>query len=99
MHARMTLAQAQADRFDEALASVQESFVPAAREQGGYRGFLLLTDRSRHQLVGISFWDTDAHMHDTGSVGGYYRQQMDDFVGLLVGPPTTTIHEVEIREP
>ena len=99
MHARMTVAQTQPERFDEALAAVQEAFLPAAREQPGYQGFLLLTDRAAQQLVGISLWESDAAMASSGGASGYYQQRMADFVGLLVGPPRTTTHEVAVREP
>lgn len=99
MHARMTVAQAQPDRFDEALAAVQETFLPAAREQPGYRGFLVLTDRATQQLVGISFWESEAAMQTSGGASGYFQQRMDDFSGLVVSPPTTTTHEVAVREP
>ena len=99
MHARMTVAQAQPDRFDEALAAVQETFLPAAREQPGYRGFLVLTDRATQQLVGISFWESEAAMQTSGGASGYFQQRMDDFSGLVVFPPTTTTHEVAVREP
>src|SRR5918998_1147519 len=72
MHARMTVAYTQPDRFDEALASVQEAFLPAAQAQPGYQGFLLLTDRETQQLVGISLWEAEADMHSSGGSGGYY---------------------------
>ncbi len=98
MHARMTVAHAQPDRFEEAVAAVQEAFLPAAREQAGYRGFLLLTDRSQQQLVGISLWETDADVQSSGGGSGYYQQRMADFVGLLVGPPTTTTLEVAVND-
>ena len=99
MHARMTVAHAQPERFDEAVAAVQEAFLPAAQERPGYRGFLLLTDRATRQLIGISVWDTEADLDASGGGGGYYRQRMADFVGLLAEPPTTTTHEVAVREP
>ena len=99
MHARMTVAHAQPDRVDEAVAAVQEAFLPAAREQPGYRGFLLLTDREQHQLVGISLWETEADVRASGGGGGYYRERMAGFAELLVSPPTTTTHEVAVREP
>ncbi len=99
MHARMTVAHAQPDHFDEAIAAVQETFLPAAREQPGYRGFLLLTDRDQQQLVGISFWETEADVQTSGGGSGYYQQRIADFVELLVSPPTTTTHEVVVREP
>ncbi len=99
MHARMTVAHARPDRFDDAVAAVQEAFVPAAREQPGYGGFLLLTDREAHQLIGISYWDTETDMQASGGSGGYYAARMESFVELLTGPPTTTTHEVAVREP
>jgi len=99
MYARMTNAQGQAGRFDEALSTVQEAFLPAAREQSGYCGFLVLTDRSRQQLVGISFWETEADLQGSGGASGYYQERMADFGDLLVGPATTTTHEVAVREP
>ncbi len=99
MHARMTVTQAQPDRFAEAVAAVQDAFVPAAREQSGYRGFLLLTDRDRQQLVGISLWETEADLQSSGSGAGYYQERMASFAELLVSSPTTTTHEVAIREP
>lgn len=98
MYARMTIAQAQADRFDEAISTVQETFLPDAREQTGYRGFLVLTDRSRHQLVGISLWETEADLQHGGGTGGYYQQRISDFVDLLVEPPVTTTHEVAAQD-
>ena len=30
--------------------------------------------------------------------GGYYRDRMEDFAGLLVAPATTTTHEVAAFE-
>ncbi len=99
MYARMTVAHARPDRFEEAVAAVQEAFLPAARDQTGYRGFLLLTAREQRQLVGISLWETEADLQSSGGTGGYYQQRMDDFAGLLIEPPTTTTHEVAVREP
>jgi heme-degrading monooxygenase HmoA len=98
MYARMTVAQVQAERFDEALSAVQEAFLPAAQEQPGYRGFLLLTDRATQQLVGISLWETEAHLQSSGGASGYYQQRMNEFAALLTEPPTTTTHEVAVWE-
>ena len=99
MHARMTIAHAQPDRFEEAVTAVQEAFHPAAQAQPGYQGFLLLTDPTQHQLVGISFWDSEAAVEGSGGASGYYQQRMADFRGLLVGTPTTTTCDVVVREP
>lgn len=98
MFARMTLAQAQPDQFSKAVTEVQEAFVPAAREQGGYRGFLLLTDGTQ-QLVGISFWETEADERASGTAGGYYEDRMKAFSSLLATPASTNVYEVVVREP
>ena len=99
MHARMTVATTRPDHFDEALAAVQEAFLPAAREQPGYGGFLLLTDRATRQLIGVSYWESEAAMNTSGGGSGYYAQRMNDFIGFLTEPPSTTTHEVAVREP
>ena len=98
MHARMTVAQARPDRFDEAVTAIRETFLPAARERPGYQGFLILTNRDTGQLVGISAWDTEDNLAASGGGGGYYQQQMANFVGYLTEPPVTTTHEVAVSE-
>jgi len=97
MIARMTLAQAQPDQFKKAVEGVKEAFLPAAREHAGYRGFLLLTDGSQ-QLVGISFWESEADERASGDGGGYYADRMKAFSSLLASPASTTVCEVAINE-
>ena len=95
MFARMTQAQATPDTFDQA---VQQTFAPAAREQTGYAGFLLLASRDTQQLVGISLWEGEEALQASGGSGGYYEQRMRDFVGLLSGSPSTTTYDVVVQE-
>lgn len=99
MHARVTVAHPQPDRFAEARAAVPETFLPAAREQPGFQGFLLLADQASGQLIGITFWESETAMQNSGGSSGYYQQQMADFANMLVAPATTTTHEVVVRAP
>ena len=99
MHARMTVAHVQPEHLDEALAAVQEGFFPGAQAQPGYSGFLVLTNRSMHQVIGISFWESEADMGRSGGDTGYFQHRMDDFAGFVTEPPTITTHEVAVREP
>ena len=99
MHARMTVAHVQPEHFDEALAAVQEGFFPGAQAQPGYSGFLVLTNRSMHQVIGISFWESETDMGRSGGDTGYFQHRMDDFAGFVTEPPTITTHEVAVREP
>lgn len=98
MYARVTIARPRPDHFDHAAASVRESFYPAARAQPGYSGFQLLVDRDQHQLIGISFWDSEAQLHASGAPDGYYAEQMETFGDLLTEPPITNTYEVIVRD-
>lgn len=99
MYARMTVAQVRPEHFDEAVSTVRDAFLPAAQEQPGYQGFLVLTDRSRQQVVGISVWETESDMQSSGGPSGYYAQRMAGFNEWVAAPPITTTHEVVVREP
>jgi hypothetical protein len=99
MLARMTAAHARPECFDEGVATVREAFLPAAQGQPGYADFLLPTDPAARQPVGISLWATAGDPRASGGGCGYYGRRMADFVGYLTEPPTTTTHEVAIREP
>jgi quinol monooxygenase YgiN len=98
MYARMTTAHAHPDHFNEAVATVQQTFHPAAQRQRGYCGFLLLTDRSSQELIGISLWETEADEQDSGGPTGYYQQEMTAFQELLTASPTTTTYEVVVQD-
>ena len=98
MHARVTIAHVQPDHFDEAVSVVQQTFQPAAREQPGFRGFVLLADPATRQLIGITLWETEADMAASAGSGGYYQDRMKNFAGLLVAPATTTTREVAAFE-
>lgn len=57
MIARVTMARSQPVRTDEFIQVVEERVRPTAREQPGFRGFLLLTERGTGNHIGISLWD------------------------------------------
>jgi heme-degrading monooxygenase HmoA len=94
----MTVGHVYPDRFDEVLATVGETFLPDARQHPGNRGFLLLASRDAAQVIEISFWESEADLQASGAPSGYYAQRMEAFIGMLVEPPTTTIHDVVRNE-
>ncbi len=98
MHARVTTANVRPERFDEAVVAVKETFQPAAREQPGFRAFLLLADRAAHQLIGIALWESEADMTASAGASGYYDARIAEFNTMLVTPATTTTHEVAAFE-
>lgn len=90
MYARVTVARPRPDRLDEAVAIVKGTFLAAAQQQQGYRGFLLLVDRDAPQLTGISLWESEADREASAGGSGYYQQAIADFAELLATPPVTT---------
>jgi heme-degrading monooxygenase HmoA len=98
MHARVTMANVQPERFEEAVVAVKETFQPAAREQSGFRAFLLLADPAARQLIGITLWESEADMAASAGASGYYDARIAEFNNMLVAPATTTTHEVAAFE-
>ncbi len=99
MNARVTYIDGEPDRIDDVIGQVESDVLPTLKDQDGFKGFTVLADRSSGRLIGISFWESEADVQASGGGSGYYRQRMADFAGLLVSPPTTTTHEVAVREP
>ena len=98
MHARVTMATVHPERFDAAVTAVKETFQPAAREQPGFRAFLLLADPAARQLIGITLWETEAAMAASAGASGYYDARIAEFNSMLVSPATTTTHQVAAFE-
>jgi heme-degrading monooxygenase HmoA len=90
----VTTADVRPERFDEAVAAVKETFQPAAREQPGFRAFLLLADPAARRLIGITLWESGADMAASAGASGYYAARLAEFTRMLVAPATTTTHEV-----
>lgn len=98
MYARTTVARPRPGQFREALVAVQDHFLAAARAQPGYAGFLVLSNESDAELVGISLWDSAASLRASAGETGYYQQQIDAFAELLTSPSTTATYRVEVAD-
>ncbi|HEY78022.1 MAG TPA: hypothetical protein G4O09_02805, partial [Dehalococcoidia bacterium] len=56
MIARVTLMSIIKDKLDEAIRLFQESVVPAAKSQNGFRGAYFLTNRETGEGLSITLW-------------------------------------------
>jgi heme-degrading monooxygenase HmoA len=95
MHVRVTAVQIQPGRMDEAIRIYQESVVPAAQQQRGYRSTMLLTDRASGKGMAITAWDSEADMQ-ASEASGYYQEQLGKFAPLLAAPPTREVYELSV---
>jgi len=97
MFARIvTFQRSSSSSTDEAIRVAREQVIPMARQQPGYRGVCVLTDRASGKQLGISFWETAEQAR--GSAG--YNAARDRTSQELAdtAPPVTEVFEVELAE-
>ncbi len=97
MFARLTIAQMKMDKLDEAIKIYEESVIPAAKSQKGYRGAYLLTDRKTGKGVSISLWDSEEDAI-ANEQSGYYQEQLSKFKDCFAAPPVHEGYEVSLQD-
>ena len=70
--------------------------VPAAKEEQGFRGALLLTDQDTGEGVSISIWESEDDMH-ASEASGYYHRKLDQLDALFISAPVRKHYEVSIQ--
>ena len=93
MYARVVTTQMKPDSFDEAVRIYNESVVPAARAQAGFKHIYLFSDRSAGKSYSIAIWETEADML-ASEASGYLKEQLGKFAELFTAPPVTEHFEV-----
>ena len=97
MYARITTTEMSPYRLDEAINVVQEQVIPAARQQGGFKGYLMLVDRGSGKNIVITLWEEEKDRECTGPNSGYYRDAIGQVVPFLTGAPSVEDLELVIH--
>jgi len=97
MNARVTTVQVRPDKMDEAIGIYRDSVTPAAQQQKGFKGLLMLTDRNTGKGISIALWETEADM-TAGESSGYFQQQLAKFKDVFSAPPVREQYEVSVQE-
>ena len=97
MYGRMTRAQLQPGKLDEATRIWREEVLPLAEQTEGFRGVLVFGDRSSGKGGAITLWETEAAM-EAGAASGYLQQALAKFAPIFAGPPTQETYEILINE-
>ncbi len=97
MHAGVNYLQVQPGKMNEAIAIFLDSVVPAASQQQGNRGAILLTDPNTNKAIAVGLWDTEA---DAAAVitNGWYQEQVAKLTDVIAGPPVREVYEVSVRQ-
>jgi len=96
MFARVTVVQIKTDKFDESVKLYEESVVPAAKSQKGYRGAYLLSDRKTGKSLSITVWDSEEDAI-ANEQSGYYQEQVGKFKDLFTAPPVQEGYEIVVQ--
>jgi heme-degrading monooxygenase HmoA len=96
MYARVTIGQFLPAKADEGIGIYRDSVVPAAKQQKGFKGIYVLTDRKTGKGLTIALWETEADM-TAGETSGYYQQQVAKFKDLFSAPPVREAYEVTVQ--
>ena len=93
MFARITALHFLPDKAEQGFDIVQHAIVPTIKEQGGFKGLLLLRDPQTGSATAVTLWDSEADMQ--ASASGNYPVQLAKVSELLSGQPTRHIYEVK----
>jgi len=96
MFARFTIVQVDADKVNEVIKLYEDSVVPAAKSQKGYRGAYMFTDRKTGKGYSISLWDSEEDAI-ANEQSGYYKEQVGKFAELFTAPPVQEGYEVSVK--
>ena len=96
MFARLTIVQVKIDKFDETTKVYEESVVPAAKSQKGYRRAYLFADRKTGKGISVVLWDSEEDAI-ANEQSGYYQQQVDKFKEFFTAPPVREGYEVTVQ--
>jgi heme-degrading monooxygenase HmoA len=86
IYVRMTTLTFRIETYDEGLRIFEESVIPAAKAQEGFRGFFVLADRKAARCVALTFWDDEAAAL-ANEKNRYYQDQLVKFVPMFVSDP------------
>jgi heme-degrading monooxygenase HmoA len=96
MHARVVNMEMLPIDVGEAVRIYQQRVVPAAREQKGFRGALMLTDPDTGESLSISLWNSEEDMH-ASEASGFYHRKLSELDALFISTPVRKHYEVSAQ--
>ncbi len=97
MYARVTTTQFSPYRLNEGISIARDHTLPAAQQQTGFKGYLMLVDRSTGKGITITLWEEETDREITGPNSSYYRDEIGKIVPLLEDAPTVEDLEIVIQ--
>jgi heme-degrading monooxygenase HmoA len=95
VHARVVDLRMRPVETKEMVRVYRDEVVPAAREQDGFRGAMLLTDPETGIGISITLWET-AGEREAAIDGGFYDEKIEKFAALLSETPVRRHYDVSM---
>ena len=86
MYARVTSAQIDQENIEEFKNIYEESVVPAAKKQKGFRGITLMFDLNTGDGLSISYWNSEEDAIATEK-NLFYQEQVAKFIPFYIKHP------------
>lgn len=86
MFARATRIEGSPDRLEDATRQFREETLPAAQNQPGFGGGMLLADRSSGAALAVTLWETEENMRDSERFADQQRGQVASTAGAANEP-------------
>ena len=96
MVARVTHVRVNPEDVEESVRLFDESVVPAAEQEEGFMGALLLV-REDGRALAVDLCDTLEHMRENER-NGFYQTQVAKFANKIVDRPSREFYEVAVAK-
>ena len=98
MHARLITSQFQLDKLEEAGQLYRESILPEVRQLPGFKGRMVLGDRSTGKVISLTLWESEADARASGEGSAFMQATVAKFALFYAAPPVIEIYEVVDQE-
>ena len=98
MHARLVTSQFQLDKLEEASQLYRESILPELRQLPGFKGRLVLGDRSTGKVITLTLFESEADARASGEGSAFSQATLAKFAPFYAAPPVIEIYEVVDQE-
>jgi heme-degrading monooxygenase HmoA len=96
VHARVVSMEILPMNMEEAVRLYQDSVVPFAKKEPGFRGALMLTDAYTGEGVSITLWESEGDMH-ASEASGFYHKKLNELDSLFISTPVRKHFEVSVQ--
>jgi len=86
MYARVVNSQLQPGKKEEWIAILRDSIVPAAQQQLGFHGFVVLADMDNDKGIAYSIWATKVELK-ASETSHFYQEQIAKLKCVRAAPP------------